>query len=398
MKKHFSFGIFGTALAVCMLLAGCAKEGNPYEGEATPQVSITTTDTQFVLDQAQITLTLSQFIHKDVAVNFEVDGIEREAIDLPENITIQAGAVKKVITMKIDEDKASIGNKTVDIAIKEAENATLGNPSQVSIGINVEDVALVNASATDFNDDMEATVTFTLSKFVTKDVVLTVGYDTADGSERAAFPESALTYDNTVTIPAGSKVGTMAVKVNKSGVEEGAYQAHFTVSDYGSNAKAGTDPDVTLLVNVGFQPTLVSTDVVYFRYASGWWYVDRNDLHPYYFLWSEPSGDGDAADMDYVKAAMYRCRDWVKDSANEAAWLAYWQQWTGYEAYVPNGCPQLTANKTGYWGWPMIMVNEGAIEDLDEVVYGDGTYHTFLVGFDENKDLLETYQYYLLTK
>ena len=390
MKKILA--MMAVAAIAAVAVTSCQKEFS-YNDE-TPTVTMSTSASEFVLDQAQITLTLSHFIHKDVNVTFEMTGLEAEAIDLPEVYTIEAGAIKKVITLNVDEEKATLGNKQVGISITEAENAVVNaSASQVSIGINIEDVAIVNMSATELDANLEATINFTLSKAVTKDVVLTLGYDTKDGAERAAFPEASISYDKTVTIPSGSKKGSVKVAASKAGVEEGAYQAHFTIANYGSNAKAGTSAGVTILVNVGFQPTLLSTDDARIIYTSGWLYVYYDYVHPYYFIWNEPKTAGDASDMDYVKAAMYRCRDWVKDAGNAAAWLAYWSAFAGYEAYVPNGCPQLTANKTGYWGWPMIMINEGAIEDLDEVVYGDGSYHAFLVGFDENQDLMETYQY-----
>ena len=397
MRKNLIFSLLAIA-ALCALLPSCAKEQGPYDNEAIPSVSLSAPSSQFVMDQASVVLELSHFIHKDVNVTFLVEGIEAEAIDLPGLYTIEAGAIKKVIPVSIDEEKASIGNKNVSISIGEVENATLTAAKQVGIGINIEDVAMVNVSATEFDDNLTATLRFSLSKAVTKDVVLGLAYDPAPGGDRKPLPASSLEFPSSVTIPAGAKTGSVAVKASKTGLPEDAYQARFTIASYGSNATAGTVTDATLILNVGFQPTLLSTDEVRFIYTSGWLYVYYNNVHPYYFIWNEPIGDGDASDMDYVKAAMYRCRDWVKDASHAAAWLSYWSSFAGYEAYVPNGCPQLTANKTGYWGWPMIMINDGAIEDLDEVVYGNGSYHSFLVGFDENQDLMETYQYMSFSK
>ena len=112
----------------------------------------------------------------------------------------------------------------------------------------------------------------------------------------------------------------------------------------------------------------------------------------------EPVADGDPSDMNYVKAAMKRCQAWVKDPANQSAWLSYWASYgSGYATYVMNSCPQKTADKIGYVGWPMIMIS-GHMEDLDEVKYGNHTYHSFLIGFTADCELLETYQYYLLEK
>ena len=385
-------------LALAGSLAACKKEVSPYADEAVPTVTLSSPVSTFTQDKANVVLELSHFIHKDVNVTFEVTGIEAEAVDFPMEYVIEAGALKKTVPIAIDEELASLGDKTVAISIAKVENAVVASSAPVNIGINIEDVAMVNVSATEFDENLEATLTFTLSKKVSKDVTLGIVYDTKDGSDRLAFPAGKLTFDESVTIPAGSKVGTLKVKADKVGVEEGAYQAHFTVGNYGPNAKAGTTPDVALILNVGFQPTLVSTHDIYFQYSSGWWYVNYDKIHDYYFIWSEPVADGDPSDMNYVKAAMKRCQAWVKDPANQSAWLSYWASYgSGYAAYVMNSCPQKTADKIGYVGWPMIMIS-GHMEDLDEVKYGNHTYHSFLIGFTADCELLETYQYYLLEK
>jgi len=390
--NHMRKNIFRLAAAFALVasLAACKKETAPYADEAVPTVSLTSAASTFVLDEAEIVLELSHFIHKDVPILFEVTGIEPEAIDLPLEYTIEAGALKKVIPVHIDEEKASLGNKTVGIAVKEVQNATLA-ASSVNIGINIEDVAMVNVSATDFDENLEATLTFTLSKPVTKDVTLEIAYDATDGAERKAYPVAKLEYDGTVTIPAGEKVGTLKVKAVKTGVDDGAYQTHFKVGNYGSNAKAGTTPDATMILNVGFQPTLAASADIDFIYYSGYWYVYRDNLHKYYFIWTEPASAGDASDMDYVKAAMRRCQAWIQDDANRKAWMAIWDGYgSGYAAYVWHSCPQLSSEKVGYMGWPMSMV-DGSIEEID-----GGTHHAFLVGFTDDLDLEETYQYYLL--
>ncbi len=395
MKKNIFRLVAVVALAGS--LAACKKETAPYADEQTPTLSLTSPSSSFVQDQASIVLELSHFIHKDVVVTFGVEGIETEALDLPIEYTVEAGAVKKVIPIHIDEEKASLGNKTVGISITEVKNATLAS-SSVNLGINIEDVALVNVSATDYDANLQTVLTFSLSKAVTKDVVLAIAYDTKDG-ERPAYPAGKLSFDPTVTIPAGSKVGTLTVQAEKTGVEEGSYQTHFTVSNYGSNAKAGTAPDATVILNVGFQPILASTSDIYFQFNSGWWYVNYDKLHDYYFIWSEPVSYGDASDSEYVKAAMKRCREWILVEKNRTDWLSYWASFgSGYTSYVPHSCPQQTSEKIGYMGWPMIMINDGAIEDLDEVSYGNGQYHTFLFGFTAEMELLEPYQYALLVK
>ena len=386
-------------LSVCALFPSCiGEDANPYGNEAAPTVSISTSSSSFVMDAASLQFELSHFIHKDVTVLLDVEGIERNAIDLPESFVIPAGAVKKSLPITIDEDETTVGSKTVVISIKEAENANIGD-KQVSIPLTVVDIAYVEVSTEGLDEETsQAVLTFTLSKKVTKDVTLAIVYDSKD-DELKAFPAAKVNFDSAVTIPAGEKVGTLVVGIDKAGVAEDQYKLHFTIGDFSANAKAGTNPDVSFIVNVGFQPTLASTSDIYFQYANGYWYVNYDNLHDYYFIWSEPLDFGDATDKDYVKAAMYRCRDWIQQEANRTAWKSFWDYYVnnGYSAYVWHSVPQLTSEKTGYVGWPMIMTNGGVIEDLGEVSYSDGKYHSFLVGFTADLEVLETYQYSLLT-
>ena len=159
-------------LALAGSLAACKKEVSPYADEAVPTVTLSSPVSTFTLDKANVVLELSHFIHKDVNVTFEVTGIEAEAVDFPMEYVIEAGALKKTIPIAIDEELASLGDKTVAISIAKVENAVVASSAPVNIGINIEDVAMVNVSATEFDENLEATLTFTLSKKVSKDVTL----------------------------------------------------------------------------------------------------------------------------------------------------------------------------------------------------------------------------------
>jgi len=381
MKKNIFRLVAVVALAGS--LAACKKETAPYADEQTPTLSLTSPSSSFVQDQASIVLELSHFIHKDVVVTFGVEGIETEALDLPIEYTVEAGALKKTIPITVDEDFASLGNKTVRISVQDVTNATLGS-KEVSLGIDIRDVALVNMSATDFVDGV-ATLTFTLSKKVTKDVVLGLEALTTGSGAATLLAADRLTFDKTVTIPAGSKVGTVQVQANTYGLAEGAYEAAIGIASFGSNAEAGAATAAYASIGVGFNPKANSSGN-YFVYYSGYWYVYRSSAYSY-FIWMEPASAGSLTDMAYVKEAMYRCRDYIRQEANRKAYLAYYVDgYSSYAGYIPTSIPQVTADKTGYWGWP-IEVKDGKLVDPASGV----DYNCIQVGFTQDMELVEDF-------
>lgn len=381
MKKNIFRLVAVVALAGS--LAACKKETAPYADEQTPTLSLTSPSSSFVQDQASIVLELSHFIHKDVVVTFGVEGIESEALDLPIEYTVEAGALKKTIPITVDEDFASLGNKTVRISVQDVTNATLGS-KEVSLGIDVRDVAVVNMSATDFVDGV-ATLTFTLSKKVTQDVVLGLEALTTGSGKSTVLSADRLTFDKTVTIPAGSKVGTLKVQADTYGLAEGAYEAAIGIASFGSNAEAGASTAAYASIGVGFNPKANSTGN-YFIYYSGYWYVYRSSAYSY-FIWMEPASSGSLTDMAYVKEAMYRCRDYIRQEANRKAYLAYYVDgYSSYAGYIPTSIPQVTADKTGYWGWP-IEIKNGKLADP-----ASGTaYNCIQCGFTQDLELVEDF-------
>ena len=136
---------------------------------------------------------------------------------------------------------------------------------------------------------------------------------------------------------------------------------------------------------MGFNPKANSTGN-YFIYYSGYWYVYRSSAYSY-FIWMEPASSGSLTDMAYVKEAMYRCRDYIRQEANRKAYLAYYVD--GYSSYagnIPTSIPQVTADKTGYWGWP-IEIKNGKLADP-----ASGTaYNCIQCGFTQDLELVEDF-------
>ena len=382
MKKYLS-------LILCLAMAApaffsCKKAANPYEGEATPTLSISSEGSSFVGGQAGLVLELSHFIHKNVEVFFNVEGVEAESLDLPASVIVQAGSVKKRLPVTVDEDFTTPGNKTVKISVSQVNNANLVSGQQpISLGLEVKDEAVVNVSATPFSEEGVATLTFTLSKKVTKDVVL--GLEALEESVDAAetLPASRLSFEPSVTIPAGSKTASVKVTADIEGLSPGTYASVIGIASYSANCKAGESVVGISRIAVAFEP-VYDKDGNYFILNAGYWYVYRCSSYSY-VLWVEPADDGSLDDAEYVKAAMNRCAAYFGVAANRAAYLGYYSGMSGYDGYVPVSIPQVTADKIGYLGWPIGIVN-GAMDDNVS-----GSHNCFMVGFTENLQLAPEY-------
>jgi len=243
-KMKTSYIIIGAAVAACALLSGCAKDtANPYEGEALPTVSITTDMTDFVRNAATATLTLDHFIHSDVVVNLAVNsGINPEALVYDEVVTIDAGAVKKTIPLAINIDKAeNLGNFTVEVALGEVENANVGAQKSISLGAVLRNTAVVNlVKGSNFGNDGKTSFEITLSRSLEESVVVNLGVGSATTVPGAkAMAESALTFDKTVTIPAGSVSATVPVTATLSALEAGINEANIVVASLSESGEEG---------------------------------------------------------------------------------------------------------------------------------------------------------------
>ena len=388
MKKHISL-YMAAVLAVGGLALSCSKDtSNPYKDEKDPEVSLTTPSSAFVQDKAELVLTLSHYVHKDVVVTFAVDGIERAAIDLPETFTIEAGAVTKTLPVQVDEDETTIGNKTIAITMAEADGAKIVN-DRVSLGIKVEDIAFVNVSTTGLNAG-KATLTFTLSKKLTKDAVLGLRLASAVPSDKIALPAANVSFASSVTIPAGARTASIDVEADTAGLPEGAYEADIEIGSFSDNVVAGSTIKAALSINIGFKPTLQSNQIMYFQYYNYYWYVnyDKVETHDSFFLWPEPATAGSLSDAEYVKAALYRCRDFIQKESNRKAVQDYWDSMraSGYTS-VPTSTPIARSAAGAYLGWPELFVDGTGVVDMTKGT----TYHVFMVGFDANLNVSESY-------
>jgi len=253
MKKYLYITL-GLAFAGLML-SSCKKEAqNPYEGEATPTISISAVSTAFENDKADLMLELSHFIHKNVEVYFEVEGTEAEALDLPSPMVFQAGSVKKKFTVTIDEELSPLGkNYPVTIKIKEAVGATVdAAASSASVNMTNNDFTTVGLSGVDFNEEGEGSILVNLGKKLATD--LSVTFAVSDQTINGAKPIDAadLSFESTVTVPAGNRSFRVPVSYDTDAAALGMNQAVFTLASCGDNAQI----DETAIAYLNFMASL----------------------------------------------------------------------------------------------------------------------------------------------
>lgn len=260
-------------LAVCALLPSClSEEQNPYANEATPDLTIVSEASGFELDQAELQLQLSHFIHKDVVIDFEVEGVDASVLSLPESYTFPAGVVERSLPFSVSSADLDPAVYTVVITPVVASGAQLVS-APVSLSLKVEDVAFVNLSKTAFDDDNKAEVTLKLSRRLSKSITLPIKVGAGASAGMTALPESAVTYEKSVTIPAGELEVTTPVSLDLSGVEAGTYEFVYEIADYGSNAKPGADAVLREVIRTGIVLNRREWNDDYWDYYNGRFYT-----------------------------------------------------------------------------------------------------------------------------
>ena len=233
------------AVLVGVSLASCTQEKeNPYDGEELPTVSMSAEASAFSADEASLVFTLSHFIHKDVVVTFNTDGIDAEAVKLPATFKIPAGKVKETLTVGIDETVPAPGSYNVNITMAEAENAVIASQKSVSLSETVNDLARLSVSGSEFVDGA-ATIRVNLHKKLATAASLTLELVAEDGARYPLIPASAATFNSRVSIPVGEKMVAVPVTVDMSKLPYGLNQLKVRATGLSSNLQAET-ADATL--------------------------------------------------------------------------------------------------------------------------------------------------------
>mgnify|MGYP002625492478 CR=1 FL=1 len=135
--KTFKY-ITAAVLALAGLLS-CDK--NTIESDTTPEVSLSTSYTEFESGMAAVEMRLSHFIHSDVKAVISVEGIEDDAVKFDPVVTVPAGAIKTNIALTLDGKKVELHKDyTVTVKVKSVEGAKLTSAASVSLNARVDEV------------------------------------------------------------------------------------------------------------------------------------------------------------------------------------------------------------------------------------------------------------------
>lgn len=248
--KRILFIMSSLLLAGSCFLSSCEKEpaengeGNGEgSGTAEPTVSITA-DQSFAEDNtAKLTLTLSAASSSDIKVTLAKatpqDGYSELTADYDKNITIKAGETSVKVDVEADVFGLQAGSYQAAIKIASATGAKVADNAVAYISYVYEYKPTVDLYAdAQFAGDKTAKLQVKLAKAIDKDVVVTL----ADGEGS----EAVMTYNKTVTVPAGQTEAEIEVTVEvPEGLEPGVYPGIITIASI-ENGVAGNASSVTI--------------------------------------------------------------------------------------------------------------------------------------------------------
>ena len=241
--------ILTVSLCVFGLFSSCVKEKNPYANEATPDLTIAAQSSSFELDQADLELNLSQFVHKDLVIEFDVKGVDRGALDLPESYSFPAGTVKQ--TLHLNAFSANLDPDEYNVVITPVSEMAKVVSSPITLALSVKDLAYVNLSMTPFDDDKKSIVTISLSRRVSEDITLPIKVDGTPSDGLALLPESAITYEKSIKIPAGETVARAEVALDLDSIDPGLYEFIYEIGSYSAKVQAGANAVLRQAVRAG---------------------------------------------------------------------------------------------------------------------------------------------------
>lgn len=192
---------------------------------------------------ATLTLTLSAAAAEDVKVTLAKaeakDGITELTADYTKNVTIKKGETTATVTVTAETRGLEAGEYQAGIKIASATGAEVAENAVVYIKFSYEfkpSVSLYADAA--FASDKTASLTVKLDKAGSKDVIVTL----ADGEGTLAN----MTYDKTVTVPAGQTEVLVPVTVEiPEDLAAGTYPGIITIVSV-ENGLVGNVPTATI--------------------------------------------------------------------------------------------------------------------------------------------------------
>lgn len=246
MKKLL---IIATAvLASGMLLSSCKEK--TMTPASVPTVSISADDSFNSENKAALTLTLSEPSSSDIVVKLADADVEAGKTEVSaiynKSVTISAGKTSATVDVTADILGLEDGTYQAAIMIASAEGADVAENSVVYIELNYKALPEVNLYADDhFIHTRMASMRLRLSEAASEDVIVTLEDD----------PSStvSVTYDKTVTIPAGETQAEVEVTVEiPDGLAQGNYAAVINIASV-ENAQRGNARSVSIALSYPFE-------------------------------------------------------------------------------------------------------------------------------------------------
>lgn len=241
MRKTFIKTVL-LALGAVALFASCEPK-EPVKKDVL--VSISASSDKFTDGKVTLNLALSDKSSSDVTATIDASGsIPAAALSFEKSVSIAAGSTSASVPVTVDASALKAGSYETTFTLVSADGAKVDDTKKdckVSITVEEEPApVIVEVSIADYNDAFEngaAKLTLGLDAAPAKDVVVNLTL-VAQMEDYNMVPAAAVSFENPVTIPAGSTSKEVSVTLDESALEIGlSYFAVIEIESVSDNAK-----------------------------------------------------------------------------------------------------------------------------------------------------------------
>ena len=229
------------ALCAVCLFAACNKEK-----EVSVNVSINATSPSFVDGKVDLIVSLSGKSASAVSATIAVSGnIPETALTLDKKVNIAAGGTTATIPVTVNADALEAGDYEAVFSIASVTGGEVNSSkSSCKVSLKVEAVVIIpdvfiQSNSESFTDG-KATMKLALSQAAAEDIAVTFSF-VSEYEGYSVIGSDALTFDNPVTIPAGSVTKDVEITLDESKLEVGDNVAGIVIDKIeGPGKKAST--------------------------------------------------------------------------------------------------------------------------------------------------------------
>ena len=234
-------------ISALVIVAGLAAVAcKPEKVETQPVVTITASSTSFASNSATVNINLSAASTKAVGVKLDATGNLASALTFNKDVAVAAGSTSLPVTITANSDGLAPGSYSAEIAIVSATGAEVSTTAKsVTLTLTVAEpepeIVKVNMDSPAEFADGKAVLKLYPDAAPEKDITVTLAVGTKVSAEGATLiPESALTFNKTATIPAGSDADVeVAVSVDVNALESGLNEAVIVISNVSEGGEIG---------------------------------------------------------------------------------------------------------------------------------------------------------------